>query len=97
MERRLAVILAGDVVGYSRLMAEDEAGTYDRLRAGVSGCRRRARAALSTAAPWLPKRSCALASDIRLSGSFGFSSTARSAARIPPAWSPPWERPQLST
>jgi adenylate cyclase len=36
MERRLAVILAGDVVGYSRLMAEDETGTYDRLRAGVT-------------------------------------------------------------
>ena len=36
MERRLAVILAGDVVGYSRLMAEDEAGTYGRLRAGVT-------------------------------------------------------------
>ena len=35
MERRLAAILAGDVVGYSRLMAEDEAGTYDSLRAGV--------------------------------------------------------------
>jgi adenylate cyclase len=27
MERRLAAILAADVVGYSRLMAEDEAGT----------------------------------------------------------------------
>jgi adenylate cyclase len=36
MERKLAVIMAGDVVGYSRLMAEDEAGTYDRLRAGVA-------------------------------------------------------------
>src|SRR5687768_3498524 len=35
MERRLAAIMAGDVVGYSRLMAEDEAGTFDRLRAGV--------------------------------------------------------------
>ena len=35
MERRLAAIMAGDVVGYSRLMADDEAGTYDRLRAGV--------------------------------------------------------------
>ena len=29
MERRLAAIMAGDVVGYSRLMADDEAGTYD--------------------------------------------------------------------
>ena len=33
MERRLAAILAGDVVGYSRLMAENEAETYGRLRA----------------------------------------------------------------
>src|SRR5262244_2490541 len=32
-QRRLAAILAADVVGYSRLMAEDEAGTFDRLRA----------------------------------------------------------------
>lgn len=35
MARRLAAIMAGDVVGYSRLMAADEAGTYDSLRAGV--------------------------------------------------------------
>ena len=27
MARRLAAILAADVVGYSRLMADDEAGT----------------------------------------------------------------------
>jgi len=27
MERRLTIILAADVVGYSRLMSEDEAGT----------------------------------------------------------------------
>ncbi len=27
MERRLVAILAADVVGYSRLMGEDEAGT----------------------------------------------------------------------
>jgi TolB-like protein len=33
MERRLAAILAADVVGYSRLMAENEADTFDRLRA----------------------------------------------------------------
>ncbi len=33
MERRLAAILAADVVGYSRLMAEDEAGTLARLKA----------------------------------------------------------------
>ncbi len=32
MERRLAAILAADVVGYSRLMGEDEAGTLDRLK-----------------------------------------------------------------
>jgi class 3 adenylate cyclase len=33
MERRLAAILAADVVGYSRLMEQDEAGTFTRLRA----------------------------------------------------------------
>ncbi|BCH26454.1 adenylate cyclase [Mesorhizobium sp. L-8-3] len=32
MERRLAAIVAGDIVGYSRLMAEDEAATYAGLR-----------------------------------------------------------------
>ena len=33
MERRLAAIVATDVVGYSRLMAVDEAGTHARLKA----------------------------------------------------------------
>jgi adenylate cyclase len=33
MERRLAAILAADVVGYSRLMGADEAGTLNRLKA----------------------------------------------------------------
>ena len=33
MERRLAAIMAADVVGYSRLMAEDEAGTLAALKA----------------------------------------------------------------
>ena len=33
MERRLAAILAADVVGYSRLMAVDEKGTHARLKA----------------------------------------------------------------
>jgi class 3 adenylate cyclase len=33
MERRLAAILAADVVGYSRLMAADEEGTLAGLRA----------------------------------------------------------------
>jgi len=33
MARRLAAILAADVVGYSRLMGADEAGTLDRLKA----------------------------------------------------------------
>ncbi len=33
MERRLTTILAADVVGYSRLMALDEAGTLARLKA----------------------------------------------------------------
>jgi adenylate cyclase len=32
-QRRLAAILAADVVGHSRLMAADEAGTVDRLKA----------------------------------------------------------------
>jgi adenylate cyclase len=32
MERRLAAILAADVVGYSRLMGKDEAGTLDALK-----------------------------------------------------------------
>ena len=36
MERRLTAILAGDVVGYSRLMGLDEVGTLARLKA----CRR---------------------------------------------------------
>ncbi len=31
-QRRLAAILAADVVGYSRLMETDEAGTLSRLR-----------------------------------------------------------------
>ncbi len=33
MERRLAAILVADVVGYSRLMGEDEAATLSRLKA----------------------------------------------------------------
>jgi adenylate cyclase len=33
MERKLAAILAADVVGYSALMETDEAGTFDRLTA----------------------------------------------------------------
>jgi adenylate cyclase len=36
MERRLTAILSADVVGYSRLMGEDESGTLERLKA----CRR---------------------------------------------------------
>src|SRR5215468_3311647 len=32
MERRLAAILAADVVGYSRLMESDELGTFGRLK-----------------------------------------------------------------
>jgi len=34
MERKLAAILAVDIVGYSALMEADEAGTFQRLRAG---------------------------------------------------------------
>ena len=33
MERRLAAIVAADMVGYSRLMAADEVGTLERLKA----------------------------------------------------------------
>ena len=33
MERRLAAIMAADVVGYARLMGEDETGTLERLKA----------------------------------------------------------------
>ncbi len=33
MERRLAAIVAADVVGYSRLMSEDEVGTLTALKA----------------------------------------------------------------
>jgi adenylate cyclase len=33
VQRRLAVILAADVVGYSRLMEHDEAGTLVVLKA----------------------------------------------------------------
>lgn len=31
-QRRLAAIVAADVVGYSRLMRQDESGTFARLR-----------------------------------------------------------------
>jgi len=33
MNRRLDVILAADVVGYSALMVKDESGTFERLKA----------------------------------------------------------------
>jgi len=32
MQRKLAAIMAADIVGYSRLMAEDESSTYAELR-----------------------------------------------------------------
>jgi adenylate cyclase len=32
MDRRLAAILAADIVGYSRIMNHDEAGTVQRLK-----------------------------------------------------------------
>ncbi len=35
MGRRLAAIMAGDVAGYTRLMAEDQDGTYDSVRAAM--------------------------------------------------------------
>src|ERR1044072_4305084 len=34
MDRKLSAILAADVVGYSAHMERDEAGTFERLRAG---------------------------------------------------------------
>jgi TolB-like protein/class 3 adenylate cyclase len=34
VDRKLAAILAADVVGYSSLMERDEAGTFERLKAG---------------------------------------------------------------
>jgi len=37
LARRLAAILAADVVGYSALMAEDEAATLDALKAHRAG------------------------------------------------------------
>ncbi|RVO20844.1 adenylate/guanylate cyclase domain-containing protein, partial [Sinorhizobium meliloti] len=37
MERKLAAIVAGDIVGYTRLMSEDESSTYAALRATFSG------------------------------------------------------------
>ena len=41
IKRRLAAILATDVVGYCRLMGDDEEGTFDMLRQcrqGIDGC-----------------------------------------------------------
>ena len=35
MERRLAAILAADVVGYSRMMGEDEEGTLKGLKSVI--------------------------------------------------------------
>jgi adenylate cyclase len=32
VKRRLAAVIAEDVVGYSRLMGQDEVGTLDRLK-----------------------------------------------------------------
>ena len=37
IQRRLVAIMAADVVGYSRLMEADEAGTYVALREALSG------------------------------------------------------------
>src|SRR3954466_12726857 len=34
MDRKLAAILAADVVGYSALMEQDEQGAFERLKAG---------------------------------------------------------------
>ena len=40
MERRLTAILAADVVGYSRLMGADEAGTLAALKSSANGTHR---------------------------------------------------------
>ncbi len=40
MERRLAAILAADMVGYSRLLELDEAGTLAALKAATRPGRR---------------------------------------------------------
>ncbi len=37
VQRRLAAILAADVVGYSRLMGEDEVGTRQRYNSHLNG------------------------------------------------------------
>jgi class 3 adenylate cyclase len=37
-QRKLAAILAADVVGYSRLMGRDESGTLSRLREHRKEC-----------------------------------------------------------
>ena len=34
MDRKLAAILAADVVGYSALMEQDEQGTFERIKTG---------------------------------------------------------------
>jgi adenylate cyclase len=38
VQRRLSAILAADVVGYSRLMGEDETGTLEALRRTAGNC-----------------------------------------------------------
>jgi class 3 adenylate cyclase len=38
MERRLAVILVADIVGYSRLMEADEVGTFKRVKGYLAEC-----------------------------------------------------------
>ena len=48
MERRLTAILAADVVGYSRLMGEDEVGTLARLKT----CRRELVDPADRRVPW---------------------------------------------
>jgi class 3 adenylate cyclase len=37
-QRRLAAIVSADVVGYSKLMHADEAGTHRRLKAILAHC-----------------------------------------------------------
>ena len=59
--RRLAAILAADVVGYSRLMGEDEAGTARAMRAA------KAKAALARLIKAMPRFTVQLWANVKSS------------------------------
>ena len=72
VERKLAAILAADVVGYSRLMAVDEVGTLRALPVETNGFGKSASAIglkvlMDDAAPhdWLDGASTSYASDVQ--------------------------------